>query len=92
MVFTLSNNMVRRWSSVRDGLVALAQPRLPVSLEMFDMVKAAGNGPAIGTPSPLAVIEMTGTGIVSSWNPDAVLLYGYPAEEIVGHPADVLWA
>jgi len=33
---------------------------------------------------------MTRTGIVSGWNPAAVFLYGYPAEEIVGHPADVL--
>jgi PAS domain S-box-containing protein len=37
-----------------------------------------------------AVIEITGTGIVSSWDQAAVLLYGYPAEQIVGHPADVL--
>jgi len=37
-----------------------------------------------------AVIEITGTGIVSSWNQAAVLLYGYTAEQIVGQPADVL--
>jgi PAS domain-containing protein len=74
------------------------QPR-PASLGMIHMVKPAGNeraarrpGQALatGTPPQRAVIEMTGTGIVSSWNPAAVLLYGYPAEEIVGHPADVL--
>ncbi|MCW2908618.1 MAG: domain S-box protein, partial [Actinomycetia bacterium] len=46
--------------------------------------------PLTGTPSQRTVIEITGTGIVSSWNPAAVLLYGYPAEEIVGHPANVL--
>jgi hypothetical protein len=33
---------------------------------------------------------MTATGIISGWNPAAVLLYGYPADEIVGRPADVL--
>jgi len=64
------------------------------------MVKPTGNGqaaagqagpaPATGTASQHAVIEMTGTGIVSSWDPAAVLLYGYPAEEIVGRPAYVL--
>jgi PAS domain S-box-containing protein len=64
------------------------------------MVQPTGNGhtaarragivPLIGTRSQHTVIEITGTGIVSSWNPAAVLLYGYPAEEIVGHPANVL--
>jgi PAS domain-containing protein len=52
--------------------------------------RRAGTVPLTGTPSQRAVIEMTRTGIVSSWNPAAGLLYGYPAEEIVGHPADVL--
>jgi PAS domain S-box-containing protein len=50
----------------------------------------AGPAPAAGTLSRRALIEMTGTGIVSGWNAAAVLLYGYPAEEMVGHPADVL--
>ncbi|MET0236182.1 MAG: PAS domain S-box protein, partial [Kibdelosporangium sp.] len=43
-----------------------------------------------GTLSPqAAVIEMTGVGIVTGWNPVAEFLYGYPAEEIVGRHADV---
>jgi two-component system cell cycle sensor histidine kinase/response regulator CckA len=54
------------------------------------VARRAGPAPATGTASQHAVIEVTGTGIVSSWSPAAVLLYGYPAEEIVGHPADVL--
>jgi PAS domain S-box-containing protein len=37
-----------------------------------------------------AIIDMTQTGIVTSWNPAAVLLYGYLEEEIVGRGADVL--
>jgi hypothetical protein len=67
---------------------------------MFDMAKPTGNeraaarragpAPGTGTASQHAVIEMTGTGIVSSWDPAAALLYGYPAEEIVGYPAEVL--
>jgi len=51
----------------------------------------SGPVPATGAPHPeQAVIEVTPTGIVSRWNPAASLLYGYPAEEIVGHRADVL--
>jgi PAS domain S-box-containing protein len=50
----------------------------------------AGPIPVAGAPMQRALIEMTGAGIVSSWNPAAVLLYGYPAEEILGHPAEVL--
>jgi PAS domain S-box-containing protein len=38
-----------------------------------------------------AIMSTTRAGIVSSWNPPAVLLYGYLAEEIVGRAADVLW-
>ena len=45
---------------------------------------------ATGLPSPHAVIDVTGIGVVSGWNPAATLLYSYAAEEMVGHPADVL--
>jgi two-component system cell cycle sensor histidine kinase/response regulator CckA len=38
-----------------------------------------------------AIMSTTRAGIVSSWNPPAVLLYGYLAEDIVGRAADVLW-
>ena len=31
-----------------------------------------------------AIIEVTQAGIVTSWNPGAVLLYGYTEEEMVG--------
>jgi PAS domain S-box-containing protein len=37
-----------------------------------------------------AIIGITRAGIVSSWNPPAVLLYGYLMEEMVGSAADVL--
>ncbi|HYQ65299.1 ATP-binding protein [Actinophytocola sp.] len=43
-----------------------------------------------GTPSPRAVVEITDAGHVCGWNPAAVVLYGYEAEEIVGLPMDVL--
>jgi PAS domain S-box-containing protein len=39
-----------------------------------------------------AVMSTTRAGIVSSWNPPAVLLYGYLAEEVVGRAPDVLWS
>src|ERR1700676_2168455 len=39
-----------------------------------------------------AIMSTTPAGIVSSWNPPAVLLYGYLAEDIVGRAADVLCA
>jgi PAS domain S-box-containing protein len=64
------------------------------------MVKPTGDGPSAASraapapatrpPSQHAVIEMTGIGVVSGWNPAATLLYSYAAEEIVGHSADVL--
>ncbi len=37
-----------------------------------------------------AIIDITQAGIVNSWNPPAVLLYGYLAEDMVGRAADVL--
>jgi two-component system cell cycle sensor histidine kinase/response regulator CckA len=66
------------------------------------MVKPLGDDPAArteeaalavdGEPSSRDAIMSTNTaGIVSSWNPPAVLLYGYLAEDIVGRAADVLW-
>ena len=38
-----------------------------------------------------AIMRITRTGIVSSCNPPAVLLYGYLAEDMVGRAADVLY-
>ena len=37
-----------------------------------------------------AIMSTTRAGIVNGWNPPAVLLYGYLAEDIVGRPGDVL--
>jgi two-component system cell cycle sensor histidine kinase/response regulator CckA len=37
-----------------------------------------------------AIMSTTRAGIVSSWNPPAVLLYGYLAEDILGRAAEVL--
>jgi two-component system cell cycle sensor histidine kinase/response regulator CckA len=65
------------------------------------MVKPKGHGPAAhveqvapaadaGPSSRDAIMSATRAGIVSSWNPPAVLLYGYLAEDIVGRAADVL--
>jgi two-component system cell cycle sensor histidine kinase/response regulator CckA len=38
-----------------------------------------------------AIMSTTRAGIVTSWNPPAVLLYGYLAEDMLGRPGDVLW-
>ena len=62
------------------------------------MVKPMGHDPAAQTalaadaePSSRdAIMSTTRAGIVNSWNPPAVLLYGYLAEDIVGRAADVL--
>ena len=63
------------------------------------MVKPVGRGSAeevalaadTEPSSRDAIMTTTRAGIVSSWNPPAVLLYGYLAEDIVGRAADVLW-
>ena len=55
------------------------------------MTKSSGHKRAATRPAPEhAVINMTQAGVVTSWNPEAVLLYGYREEEIVGLGADVL--
>ena len=55
------------------------------------MTEPAGQkaGAAVLT-SDHAIIDMTKTGVVTSWNPAAVLLYGYLEEEIVSRSSDVL--
>ena len=51
----------------------------------------AGRERAAAVPtSQHAIFDLTPTGVVTSWNPAAVLLYGYLEEEIVGRGADVL--
>src|ERR1700691_4108891 len=37
-----------------------------------------------------AIIDITRAGAVSSWNPPAVLLYGYLEEDMVGRAANLL--
>jgi PAS domain S-box-containing protein len=70
--------------------------------ELVRMVKPTGDGSAARAeevalaadtqPSSRdAIMSTTRAGIVSSWNPPAVLLYGYLAGDIVGRAADVLW-
>ncbi len=49
-----------------------------------------GLAPASQVPGQHAIIDMTPSGIVTGWNPVAVLLYGYQVNEIVGRAADVL--
>jgi PAS domain S-box-containing protein len=59
---------------------------------MTHMTEAAGQGGGTVVPSSEpAIVEVTRTGVVTSWNPGAVLLYGYREEEIVGRRADVLY-
>jgi hypothetical protein len=53
----------------------------------------AGQAAAIADAEPSsrdAIMSTTRAGIVSSWNPPAVLLYGYLAEDMIGRAADVL--
>jgi two-component system cell cycle sensor histidine kinase/response regulator CckA len=58
---------------------------------MMQMTRSAGHKRAATMPAPEhAIINMTQTGVVTSWNPEAVLLYGYREEEMVGLGADVL--
>src|ERR1700761_4378878 len=60
-------------------------------LGMMDMTKPAARKRAGAVPTPdRAVIDMTQSGIVTSWGPAAALLYGYLEEEVVGRGADVL--
>jgi two-component system cell cycle sensor histidine kinase/response regulator CckA len=59
------------------------------------MVEPTGHGSAAlaadARPSSRdAIMSMTRAGVVSSWNPPAVLLYGYLAEDILGRAAEVL--
>jgi PAS domain S-box-containing protein len=58
---------------------------------MTDMTKPAGRerGGAVPVPGH-ALIDMTQSGVVTSWDPGAALLYGYLEKEIVGRAADVL--
>src|ERR1700733_7013866 len=67
------------------------------------MVKPTGDGSAaraeevagaadLEPSSRDAIMSTTRAGIVSGWNPPAVLLYGYLAEGIVGRAPDVLWS
>jgi PAS domain S-box-containing protein len=57
---------------------------------MMHMTEPAGQKAAAVPTSEHAIIDMTKTGVVTRWNPAAVLLYGYLEEEIVSRSADVL--
>ena len=62
---------------------------------MIDVAEPTGHLPpaeglAAAEPSAHAIIDLTPTGIVSSWNPGAALLFGYPEVEMVGRAADLL--
>jgi PAS domain S-box-containing protein len=50
----------------------------------------AGLAPESQVLGQHAIIDITPSGIVTGWNPVAVLLYGYQVDEIVGRAADVL--
>ena len=50
----------------------------------------AGLAPVSQVPGRHAIIDMTPSGIVTGWNPVAVLLYGYQVDKIVGRAVDVL--
>jgi PAS domain S-box-containing protein len=65
---------------------------------MIHMVKPVNPGSAERTGLALAaeqslrdaIIDVTRAGIVSSWNPPAVLLYGYLQDDMIGRAADVI--
>jgi PAS domain S-box-containing protein len=65
---------------------------------MIHMVKPVNPGSAERTGLALAaeqssrdaIIDITRAGVVSSWNPPAVLLYGYLQDDMIGRAADVL--
>jgi two-component system, cell cycle sensor histidine kinase and response regulator CckA len=46
---------------------------------------------AVAASTQDAIVGLTPQGIVASWNPAAVRLYGYQPEEIIGHPVRVLY-
>jgi PAS domain S-box-containing protein len=45
---------------------------------------------AIVSSSEDAIIGKTVDGIITSWNAGAMHLYGYTAEEVIGHPIDII--
>ena len=73
----------RRW-----GLVRMVKPTGQGSAGQVEQVALTAEA---ARSSRDAIMSTTRAGIVSSWNPPAVLLYGYLAEDIVGRAGDVLW-
>src|ERR1700733_11658412 len=78
------------WSPLR-GLVRMVKPEGPGSAAQLEQAEQAALAADAKPSSRDAIMSTTPAGIVSSWNPPAVLLYGYLAEDIVGRAADVLW-
>src|SRR5580704_10304859 len=66
------------------GMIHMVKPVNPGSAERTGLALAAEQS------SRDAIIDITRAGVVSSWNPPAVLLYGYLQDDMIGRAADVL--
>src|SRR5580704_5535073 len=66
------------------GMIHMVKPVNPGSAERTGLALAAEQS------SRDAIIDITRAGVVSSWNPPAVLLYGYLQDDMSGRAADVL--
>ena len=75
------------------GMIHMVKPTRLSSAEQAELAADAKQAARAADAKPSsrdAIIGITRAGIVSSWNPPAVLLYGYLEEEIVGRAADVI--
>src|ERR1700733_7870517 len=77
------------WSPLR-GLVRMVKPEGPGSAAQLEQAEQAALAADAEPSSRDAIMSTTPAGIVTSWNPPAVLLYGYLAADMVGSAADVL--
>ncbi len=60
------------------------------ALELDARMGAQAHLAAIVASSPSAVVSLSPDGIIRSWNPAAVSMFGYRPEEAIGRPVDIL--
>ena len=68
------------------------RPELTADAKRAALAEGVRTGLALAAeqPSRDAIIDITRAGVVRSWNPPAVLLYGYLQDDMIGRAADVL--